>query len=439
MVQFNFFQQWYPVALLEDLDPAVPKAITILGKRLVVWKPRHKTTYSIFLDQCPHRLAPLSEGRIDETSDRLMCSYHGWEFDHVGHCQKIPQANQPDLIEKQGANFCATALPTQTKQDLLWVWLDPQTPDLAQQQPLPLSPNVDAEKGFVWSTYAREVDYDWATLVENIVDPSHVPFAHHGLQGRRSMAKPLTFEITDTTPTQINAKITAGFPTNITVKLPCLVEYEIPLGPEKQVGLVTYCVPVSPGKSRLIVLFPRNFAKKVGGLIPRWWEHLTLRHRVIDSDMIILQNQEYFSQQHSESWQTAYKMPTAADRLVIEFRRWFDRYAQGQLPWEAVGIQPQPVLLHTDRRQVLDRYQQHTIHCSSCRRALQTTRRAKGLLVGLAIVTVAITALLPNSLRLKGGLGLITFGAICGAIATALHYKLEPKFYFVDYRHPDHK
>ncbi len=439
MDQFNFFQHWYPVALLEDLDPTAPQAMTILGKQLVIWKPRQADYYSIFLDQCPHRLAPLSEGRIDEKSDRLMCSYHGWEFDGTGNCQRIPQLDHPDLLEKQRGTFCAIAFPTQEKQDILWVWLDEKTSDLATKIPLPLSSNLDAEKGFVWSTYTREVDYDWLTLVENIVDPSHVPFAHHGLQGNRNRAQSLSFEINESRIDYIAGKITSGFKTSITFQAPCLVEYEIPLGTEKQVGLVTYCVPISPGKSRLIVLFPRNFAKQIGWLMPRWWEHLTLRNRVIDSDMVILQQQEYFNQQHPEDWKMAYKMPTAADRFVIEFRRWFDTYCGGKLPWEAMGITPEPLTIHTNRQNVLDRYHQHTIHCTSCRNALKNTKWAKRILTGLAIATIATTAVLPNSVRIRLGLGLLSFGGICGAIAAVLHYKLEPGFYFVDYRHQDKK
>ncbi len=33
--------------------------------------------------------------------------------------------------------------------------------------------------------YVRDVHYDFATLVENFLDPAHVPFAHHGVQGNR--------------------------------------------------------------------------------------------------------------------------------------------------------------------------------------------------------------------------------------------------------------
>ena len=57
----------------------------------------------------------------------------------------------------------------------------------------------------------------------------------------------------------------------------------------------------------------------------------------------------------------------------------------------------------------------------------------------MAIALIVTTALLPDAKRLKIGVALVSVGGMCGAIAAALHYKLEPAFYFVDYRHPEHK
>ena len=82
--EFNFFQQWYPISPLEDLDPKRPTPVTLLGLGLVIWKPGFADQYCVFLDQCPHRLAPLSQGRVDEKTGHLMCSYHGWQFDPQG-------------------------------------------------------------------------------------------------------------------------------------------------------------------------------------------------------------------------------------------------------------------------------------------------------------------------------------------------------------------
>ena len=42
-------------------------------------------------NRCPHRLAPLSEGRIEPADGSLYCNYHGWRFDGQGACRGIPQ------------------------------------------------------------------------------------------------------------------------------------------------------------------------------------------------------------------------------------------------------------------------------------------------------------------------------------------------------------
>ena len=181
--EFNFFQHWYPLSPVEDLDPKQPTAVTLLGLRLVIWKPKSSETFQVFLDQCPHRLAPLSEGRIDDKTGNLMCSYHGWQFDEQGICTHIPQAENPELVSNNQKNLCAVGLPVRQQQDLLWVWADAKSREQAANTPLPLSPQVDASKGFVWTSFVRDLEYDWQTLVENVADPSHVPFSHHGVQG----------------------------------------------------------------------------------------------------------------------------------------------------------------------------------------------------------------------------------------------------------------
>ena len=55
----DWHRQWYPVALLDYLDPKVPHPIQLLGERLVLWRDaQHR--WRCFEDKCPHRLAPLS-------------------------------------------------------------------------------------------------------------------------------------------------------------------------------------------------------------------------------------------------------------------------------------------------------------------------------------------------------------------------------------------
>lgn len=332
---FNLLQHWYPVAPLEDIPTDRPTPMMIAGIAIVVWKPRHgdrETEFCAALDRCPHRLAPLSEGRLDDTSGDLMCSYHGWQFDGGGHCTRIPQAANPEILEKTPDQFCLTSLPVRVAQDLLWVWPDVDHTDLAKATKLPLSPQIaqrdtagadDPEIACV--SFMRDLPYDWQTLVENVSDPSHVHFAHHGLQGNRDTAGPNPLTIHQSTPNYIEARSSNGFLTStISLEPPCRLEYKLEFASGNSLGLTTYSIPTEPGKSRIVAQFSRNFAQKAARLTPRWWEHIKLRNTVLDSDMVFLYYQERLMRGYSaEAWKSVYTMPTGSDRLVIEFRRWF--------------------------------------------------------------------------------------------------------------------
>lgn len=133
---FDWWKQWYPVALTRDIDGAVPTKVMLLGRDLVLWregtaadaKKGAVRTWRCFVDRCPHRLAPLSEGRIDTRTGHLQCAYHGWEFSGSGQCSKIPQTDPETDQGEAGAlrsrRACATSLPTLEAQGMIWVWPD---------------------------------------------------------------------------------------------------------------------------------------------------------------------------------------------------------------------------------------------------------------------------------------------------------------------------
>ena len=191
------------------------------------------------------------------------------------------------------------------------------------------------------------------------------------------MAIPLN--IVRSTIDLIEAEVDKPFQTKITFEPPCHLEYDIVLpGGDKQIGVVTYCLPVSPGKSRIVAQFPRNFAQKLHSLTPRWWDHIQNRNAVLDGDMVLLHQQENFLQ--NNNWKTTYKMPTSADRLVIEFRNWFDRYCDSKLPWNENSVNSTSTT-ETSREVLLNRYHQHTQHCSSCRQTSKTIQLMQWLLL----------------------------------------------------------
>jgi nitrite reductase/ring-hydroxylating ferredoxin subunit len=64
-----------------------PLAVTVEGAAVVLFRNRQGQA-SALSDRCPHRGLPLSMGHCSH--GRLVCRYHGWEFDHEGVCQRIP-------------------------------------------------------------------------------------------------------------------------------------------------------------------------------------------------------------------------------------------------------------------------------------------------------------------------------------------------------------
>ena len=82
-------EQWWPISYVQDLDPKQPSRFTLLERDLVIWWDRAQSSWRVFPDVCPHRLVPLSEGRINNEG-LLECPYHGWSFDGSGQCQRVP-------------------------------------------------------------------------------------------------------------------------------------------------------------------------------------------------------------------------------------------------------------------------------------------------------------------------------------------------------------
>src|SRR5688500_4550301 len=77
---------WYPACRSSDLG-RTPVAISLMDTPLVVF--RGADGPAVFVDRCPHRNYPLSQGRI--TADgTLECGYHGWRFDNCGTCVAVP-------------------------------------------------------------------------------------------------------------------------------------------------------------------------------------------------------------------------------------------------------------------------------------------------------------------------------------------------------------
>ena len=59
---------WIPIASASALRGLGPQRVEVMGLELVVWQAHANGPWSVMSDACPHRLAPLSQGRVDPSN-----------------------------------------------------------------------------------------------------------------------------------------------------------------------------------------------------------------------------------------------------------------------------------------------------------------------------------------------------------------------------------
>lgn len=163
-------RSWFAVALSTSVTEH-PTPVRVLGQRWVVLRLQGELT--AFVDQCPHRQAPLSLGTV--TGDRLACGYHGWEFDGAGQCVAIP-ALGPDASIPPSA---CLQRPAGVTERYGLVWIAPQDPVCD----LPDFPEWD-DPSFdrAWNK-PRRTSAGAGQLCDNFLDAAHLPTVHTGTFG----------------------------------------------------------------------------------------------------------------------------------------------------------------------------------------------------------------------------------------------------------------
>ncbi len=163
---------WLPVALSRDVG-ARPLARKLAGTPIVL--VRMDGQVRAFVDRCPHRNYPLSEGRLHRGQNGvlLQCPYHGWAFGSDGACAAVP-GQAPGAAPP--SRIACEALAVEERHGAVFVRLSPDESADLWLPPLIGDPDHDH---FWWghdSWRGRAID-----AVENVLDPYHTSFIHHGI------------------------------------------------------------------------------------------------------------------------------------------------------------------------------------------------------------------------------------------------------------------
>lgn len=153
---------WTAVALSRSLTRR-PLRVTLGDDAIVLF--RDGATVHALPDRCPHRMAPLSGGTVQ--NGRIECPYHGWQFDGSGRCRAIPghigdlptiQMRPWQALERDGLIFLAP-LGTTSAPYIHGVIGPPPVTRLVESR-----------------TRGSVLD-----VAENILDATHTHYTHRGI------------------------------------------------------------------------------------------------------------------------------------------------------------------------------------------------------------------------------------------------------------------
>ena len=308
--------------------------------------------------------------------------------------------------------------------------------------------------------FVRAAPYDYEILVENLLDPSHVPFSHHGTFPGSNRSSGGTVTMEPVLPVTPNA-ITSVKYTDSSYKVlrspflefvnPAFIKYTYKSrDPEKSnASLIFSLAPVRKGQS---LVFAQNIPE--GGLSghrPRMTmaKRLKLapllihvgRNTILDGDNVFLHMQEQnLMKERKTGWTPdAYFTPTSADYMVLRFRNWLRKEGGGGPFGPSDVRETSPI----SRRELLDRYESYTLKTKDAQKALAFVNRS-----------IALFKIMSNAFLLMGGatvvysfqkgIGLmwqtvlcLSAFALCLFLQRFLRNKILPLFYFVDYVHAD--
>ena len=165
MLQDNYPRNMWWVAAHAREVTTKPLARWILETPVVLYRLEDGTPAALY-DRCPHRWAPLSQGHVD--GDKIVCPYHGMEFNTEGLCTKAPtqhmkpkRAEIPSFAVREAGAF-------------IWIWMGDQ--DTIDCDPPEVAYQVNPDWSFIDGYY--EVAANWVLIRENVMDLTHIAFLH---------------------------------------------------------------------------------------------------------------------------------------------------------------------------------------------------------------------------------------------------------------------
>lgn len=286
-----------------------------------------------------------------------------------------------------------------------------------------------ARPGFQDISTTHELPYDHSILLENLMDPAHVPISHDRTDwsAKREDAQALLFKVSERTGRGFagwwGREKDQSMPNFLRFEAPCNLQNNREIidpktGEKNYFSGLFLCRPSGQGKSMLIVRFGSTKRSPLAKLFPEWYFHQNAS-KVFEQDMGFLSSQNEILMKEKVPTKELYINLKSSDTWVAEYRKWMDKVGHGMpyhfgystisLPKEPAVVEHAPAglvanisasmpakggigTLHAPN--LSNRYFRHVIHCKECSsvvKAFETWGKAF-FAIALVSTTLAILA-----------------------------------------------
>ncbi|MEJ7732620.1 MAG: Rieske 2Fe-2S domain-containing protein [Polyangiaceae bacterium] len=151
---------FHPVLRAAELRGSKPVRVVLDGTPLALFRD-HRGGPAALLDQCPHRFAPLSAGRVTDDG-RLACRYHGWRFDSTGIGESPSRARPRPCTVR--------AFQAIERHEFIWV--------ASADTPARAMPDIAPAGYALAGTISAQISAPLHVVLDNFSENEHTPFVH---------------------------------------------------------------------------------------------------------------------------------------------------------------------------------------------------------------------------------------------------------------------
>jgi hypothetical protein len=155
---------WYAVEEVGRVKPGTVVEVTFWKHSIALYRAEDGSFHAVE-NRCLHRQLKLSLGVVDGC--RIVCTYHGWEYDENGCVAEIPDLFGRDRVPR----LSIRSYPVQVRYGL--VWLFPGDPELAGQRRIPEIPELEGPGRWARVALTVTVSAHHSMVIDNVCDFSH--------------------------------------------------------------------------------------------------------------------------------------------------------------------------------------------------------------------------------------------------------------------------